>query len=174
MRRPVGDDRGSATIWVLACSVLVVAVALAVTLRACAVLARHRAETAADLAALAAAGRIGVADGACAAAGPIAAANGATLLSCRVELAPDGRSGTVDVRVSVPVRLPVAGAGRAAASARAGRLPGSPRVQPREPTGRVRLARSTRCDLGHGHFADGQLHSAASRAVPSRTTCRRA
>jgi hypothetical protein len=42
-------DRGSATIWVLTCSTLVLLLALAVAIRAAAALARHEAETAADL-----------------------------------------------------------------------------------------------------------------------------
>ena len=53
-------DRGSATIWVLACCALLLVVGRSSALRTAAVLARHRAEGAADLAALAAAGRIGV------------------------------------------------------------------------------------------------------------------
>jgi secretion/DNA translocation related TadE-like protein len=116
------DDRGSASVWVLACSALVLLVAVAVSLRAGAVLARHRAESAADLAALAAAGRIGTADDVCEPAGPIARANGGALVRCRTRLAPDGRSGSVDVEVSVAVRLPGIGWRRATASARAGRL----------------------------------------------------
>jgi len=116
------DDRGSASVWVLACSALVLLVAVAVSLRAGAVLARHRAESAADLAALAAAGRIGMADDVCAPASPIARVNGAALVRCRATLAADGRSGSVDVEVSIAVRLPGVGWRRATASARAGRL----------------------------------------------------
>ena len=115
-------DRGSASVWVLACSVLVLLVGVAVSLRAGAVLARHRAESAADLAALAAAARIGYADDVCAPADPIARANGAGLVRCRAEVAPDGRSGTVDVAVSVAVHVPGVGIRRATATARAGRL----------------------------------------------------
>lgn len=106
----------------LACSALVLLVGVAVSLRAGAVLARHRAESAADLAALAAAGRIGLADDVCAPAGPIARANGGVLVRCRATLAADGRSGTVDVEVSVAVRLAGVGERQATASARAGRL----------------------------------------------------
>jgi secretion/DNA translocation related TadE-like protein len=105
---------------VLACSVLVLLVGVAVSLRAGAVLARHRAESAADLAALAAAARIGY--DVCAPADPIARANGAGLVRCRAEVAPDGRSGTVDVAVSVAVHVPGVGIRRATATARAGRL----------------------------------------------------
>ena len=52
----MSDDRGSASIWVLATALVVLAFGYAVTLRGLAVLARHRADAAADLAALAAAG----------------------------------------------------------------------------------------------------------------------
>jgi len=103
---------------------------VALLLRETAVLARHRAETAADLAALAAAGRIGLdpdaATSGCALAARVAAANGAALVSCAADLALDGRSGAVDVAVRVPVRLPILGGGTASASARAGRLVPSP------------------------------------------------
>jgi len=55
-----GAERGSATIWVLACCALVMLVGFLGVARTQAVLARHRAGAAADLAALAGAGRIGV------------------------------------------------------------------------------------------------------------------
>ena len=119
-------DRGSATIWVLACSTLVLLLALAVAIRAAAAVARHEAETAADLAALAAASRIGyVVDtaGICAAAEAIATANGGLLLACSAALQPDGLTGTVSVRAAVSARLPVVGHVRVSASARAARLP---------------------------------------------------
>jgi secretion/DNA translocation related TadE-like protein len=114
-------------VWVLACSALVLLIGVATSLRAAAVLARHRAESAADFAALAAAGRIGVGGDSCAAAAALAAANGAALVRCRPRLGPDGRSGIVDVSVSLAVRLPVLGAARVTATARAGR-PSAARV----------------------------------------------
>jgi secretion/DNA translocation related TadE-like protein len=114
-------DRGSASIWLLACCALLLAVAFAGTVRAAAVVVRHRAESAADLAALAAAGQIGVSDGVCAAAARIAAANDATIRRCQPVLAPGGRSGTVTVRLAVRLRLPVIGDREVVASARAGR-----------------------------------------------------
>ena len=118
-RRP--SDRGSAAIWVLACGAVVLAVAAVVVVRTLAVLARHRAESAADLAALAAAGRIGVGGRPCAAARAVAAADDAVVRVCTVALDPSGRSGTVRVQVSVRVDLPVIGAGQAqGARARAG------------------------------------------------------
>lgn len=124
MRRGVSGDRGSAAIWVLACCALLVVVASVATLRGLAVLGRHRAESSADLAALAAAERIGFGDDPCAAARKIAGRNGAALRSCTVDLAPDARSGTVVVSVQVRVDVPVVGHKVVVASARAGRLPG--------------------------------------------------
>ncbi|HEY3632859.1 MAG TPA: Rv3654c family TadE-like protein [Jatrophihabitantaceae bacterium] len=123
MRRGQAPDRGSASIWVLACAVIVLLVGVLATLRSGAVLARHRAESAADLAALAAAGRIGLGTDGCAVARSVAAANGASLARCRLVLDPDGRSGTVDVAVTLAVHLPGVGSQRVLATARAGRLP---------------------------------------------------
>jgi secretion/DNA translocation related TadE-like protein len=110
-------------VWVAACCALVVLVTMVVVLRSLAVLARHRAESAADLAALAAADEIGVSDRSCAAARRIAARNGVQLRSCRLSLDPSGRSGTVVVSVALHVQLPVVGADAVTASARAARLP---------------------------------------------------
>jgi secretion/DNA translocation related TadE-like protein len=115
-------DSGSASVWVLACSALVLLIGVATSMRTAAVLARHRAESAADFAALAAAGRIGVGGDSCAAAAALAAANGAALVRCRTNLGPDGRTGIVDVSISLAVRLPVLGTERVVATARAGRL----------------------------------------------------
>lgn len=93
------------------------------TVRELAVLARHRAESAADLAALAAAGRIGLGTDGCAVAARLALRDGVVLRSCQLALAADGRSGTVAVRVALAVRLPLVGSRTVDASARAGRLP---------------------------------------------------
>ncbi|MDT4918532.1 MAG: hypothetical protein QOH89_3232 [Pseudonocardiales bacterium] len=123
-RRRFGD-RGAASVWVLSCCALVLLAGVVVEIRTVAVLARHRVGAAADLAALAAAGRIGLGADGCDAAARIAAGNGADVRRCTIELAPDGRSGTVEVTVAVRVRLPLAGAQEAVASARAARLPGS-------------------------------------------------
>ncbi|MGI8678474.1 MAG: pilus assembly protein TadG-related protein [Jatrophihabitans sp.] len=144
---PQGREAGSATIWVISCCALLLVVSSVAALRAAAVVARHRAESGADLAALAAAGRIGVDGGtagggtggggaagadwmagisagtACAAAARTAAVNGSRLRSCRVELAADARSGTVSVSVQATVHMPVVGTQQVVASARAGRLP---------------------------------------------------
>jgi secretion/DNA translocation related TadE-like protein len=112
-------DRGSGTLLMLA--PVTVGLLLAATLGGYgqAVLARHRAETSADLAALAAAalwdaGRAG----ACPAALRVAGANGGRLLACR----PDG-DGTVRVTVAVPLGGPAAPWGPAVARARAGPAP---------------------------------------------------
>jgi secretion/DNA translocation related TadE-like protein len=121
MHRVRGDDTGSASIWVLACCALLVVVTAFATLRALAVLARHRAEAGADLAAVAAASQIGVSDKSCVLAMRIAVRNGARLRACRLDVAPDGRSGTVVVTVTVSVRLPILGAQQVRATARAGR-----------------------------------------------------
>jgi secretion/DNA translocation related TadE-like protein len=102
----VTRDRGSASLWLLGVGLAVVLVAVAAAMIASAVVARHRAQAAADLGALAGAAR--VADGeatACDRAAELVRANGAHLVGCRV----DG----LDVVVTVEV-------GRARASARAG------------------------------------------------------
>ena len=115
-----GRDRGSAVIWVLACGAVLMVFAIAIAARTCAVFARHRAEVAADLAALAAAGRIGVGGDPCASAAAIAARNRARLASCAVALDPGG---TVRIQVVEHVGLPLVGVRDVSASARAGRLP---------------------------------------------------
>lgn len=100
---------------------VIIAVALAVVIRGSAVLARHRLERAADLAALAAAEQIGRAGQPCAAAARIAAANGAVLASCIPRLDPSARSGTVAIIVHRTVNLAVVGAHTLAARSKAGR-----------------------------------------------------
>jgi secretion/DNA translocation related TadE-like protein len=66
-----------------------------------AIAARHRAESAADLAALAAAGRLLLDPGeACAEAAAIASAQGATLRACTIRA--DALEDSVEVDVSVP------------------------------------------------------------------------
>jgi secretion/DNA translocation related TadE-like protein len=119
--RPRGDH-GSASVWVLACCALLMVIGGVATVRALAVLARHRAETGADLAALAGAGRIGVADDACSVAAANAARNAVRLTGCRVRLGPDGRSGSILVTVVLTASLPVVGERRVVTTARAGRL----------------------------------------------------
>ena len=106
-------DDGSATIWVLASGLVLVLVAIAIALIGSATVARHRARSAADLAALGAALRVW--DGeeeACAWAAELSARNGARLVACHL----DGLDAIVTVEV-VPTLMP--GVGRARASARA-------------------------------------------------------
>ena len=78
-------SRGSATIWLLVgCGLLLAGTVVALTLGA-AVIARHRAESAADLAALSAATTL-MQGGShpCAASGAVAAASGARQVACTV------------------------------------------------------------------------------------------
>ncbi|MFE6870795.1 Rv3654c family TadE-like protein [Kitasatospora sp. NPDC057692] len=113
------EDAGSATVWLLLCALLGCLVCTAALSVGAVVGARHRAESAADLAALAAADRLLLdADGGCGRAGAVAAAQEAAVVSCTVDLAADA----VEVVAQVPVaglssRLPV---GPARARARAG------------------------------------------------------
>jgi secretion/DNA translocation related TadE-like protein len=111
-------DRGSATIWMLAAMGLLALVATAATLRSTAILARHRAESAADFAALAAAIHLDAADP-CAFAAAVATANDARLELCRIH------GETVRVQVSRTLAFPVLGEHTVSAHARAGVLPGS-------------------------------------------------
>lgn len=146
-------DRGSATIWVLACATLVLLLGLVVAIRAAAALTRHEAETAADLAALAGASRIGyVGDvaGICRAAEAIVKANGGLLLACSASLQPDGLTGTVSVRAAVSARLPVVGGVRATASARAARLPASSGSTPTRPRTMIRPRPAVRAPPARG------------------------
>ena len=113
--RPTARERGSATVWVLAVGLLIVVVALASAAAGAGAVARHRAQSAADLGALA--GAIRALDGAgtaCAHARTIVAANGARLVACRL----DGFDVIVSAEV-VPSGV-AAVAGVATASARAG------------------------------------------------------
>lgn len=119
-------ERGSATVWLLAFSLLGWLAAVAVLGYGSAVTARHRAATAADLAALA--GAAAAADippagpstaAPCQAATSVAAANGARLLDCGV----DGFTVAVIAAVPLPWLAQLARAGTAGwahASARAG------------------------------------------------------
>lgn len=136
-------DRGSATVWILVGCLLVAVVGGAAVVRTEAVLARHRAEAGADLAAVAAAGRIGVDADPCATARRVAEANAARVTRCVTRLEANGRSGTVVVAVRLDVRLPVVGERHVDATARAGRL--RPGQQARAaPSGRLRSTRSSR------------------------------
>ncbi|MFL6127666.1 MAG: Rv3654c family TadE-like protein [Mycobacteriales bacterium] len=108
-------DRGSATVWLAGLAALIGLVTLVALVHGSAVIARHRAATAADLAALAAAVR--TPDGtaaACATAREIAARNGASLTRC----VPFGDD--VEIEVTRPLMLRRLGSWAATASARAG------------------------------------------------------
>jgi secretion/DNA translocation related TadE-like protein len=107
-------DRGSASVWVLAIGLVVLVAAQAFAVVGSAMVARHRAQAAADLAALAAAMKVLEGESvACARAAEVSAHNGASLVACRL----DG----LDVIVTVEVAA--AGSvrwGAAQRSARAG------------------------------------------------------
>lgn len=118
-------DRGSATVWVLGFGALVVATAMVAVIAGSAVLARHHAEQAADLGALAAAQQIGRAGEPCLAARRVVTANGAEVRSCLATLDASGRSGSVAVVVTKPARFPLVGSRTVTARARAARFPPS-------------------------------------------------
>jgi secretion/DNA translocation related TadE-like protein len=121
--RPTGD-RGSGALWVLAVSMIVVLSAALGAVRGIAALARHRAESAADLAALAGAiHAVSGVDDACGVARSIAAGNAATVARCDV----DGSIVTVTVSCSLAGGL---GRWHAQASARAGPVPWNGRDPP--------------------------------------------
>jgi secretion/DNA translocation related TadE-like protein len=112
-------DRGSGTLLMLAPVTVGLLLAAALGGYGQAVLARHRAEAAADLAALAAAALWDAGQpGACPAALRVAGANGGRLLACRA-----AADGTVRVTVAVPIGGPAAAWGPAQVSARAGPAP---------------------------------------------------
>ncbi|QHC02329.1 hypothetical protein EK0264_07150 [Epidermidibacterium keratini] len=109
------DERGSSTVIVAGLIALLCIVGVAVLTIGMARAARHQADAAADLAALAAASAL--LDGSaepCTAANEVAARNGATLAGCAIE------GQTVRVNVTVAVNLGRWGIGQAGARARAG------------------------------------------------------
>jgi secretion/DNA translocation related TadE-like protein len=108
---------------VLGFSSVILILALVAAARGSAVLARHRLEGAADLAALAAAHQIGRVEQPCATAARVAAANAAVLVSCSARLDASGRSGSVAVRLSRLVSFPLLGARTVSSRSRAGRQP---------------------------------------------------
>jgi secretion/DNA translocation related TadE-like protein len=111
----VNGERGGVTIIVLALGFLITTAAVVVTTRGVAVIDRHRTQAAADLAALAGAGRvIEGSEAACAAAATISRRNGALLASCRVS------GDVVDVEVRAAVRFGRLGPWTVVRRARAG------------------------------------------------------
>jgi secretion/DNA translocation related TadE-like protein len=112
----IRDERGSATVWVLAFAGVLALLGAAVVLASAAVVARHRATAAADLAALAGAGgAVGGDPSPCSAAARIAAANDGVVDGCSV-----GPGAVVEVHLHVEVRLGPFGEVAAPARARAG------------------------------------------------------
>ena len=111
-------ERGSGTIWVLAMGMVVAVAAVAGGSWGAAATARHRAETAADLAALAAAGEaIWGGERACATAARIATENGSRLDRCRLV------GDVAEIRVRRTLRIGGLPARTSFASARAGPAP---------------------------------------------------
>ncbi|WP_369987724.1 Rv3654c family TadE-like protein [Streptosporangium sp. 'caverna'] len=115
-RNGADTERGSATIWMVGLMALIFAMASAVAFTGMARVARHRAQSAADLSALAAA-RLAFADPnrGCAEASSLAVGNGAKVTRCSI----DG-DGIADIQVALRLLLPVAGGVTVMADARAG------------------------------------------------------
>lgn len=121
MRGGERADAGSATVLVLALVTVLAAVAGVLVCAGALVVARHRADSAADLAALAAAARaLDGAPAACRAAEGVARAGGAALTGCRVQ----GEVAVVTVEVVPPGGLGRLGTART--TARAGPASGTP------------------------------------------------
>lgn len=108
-------DHGSATVIAVAMLALLMSIVLGIMVFGAAVVGRHRAQAAADLAALAAAGRLASGSAAaCALASSVAGAMRSTVTTCRVE--------RLDVVIGVDVRVELGrwGVGTARAQARSG------------------------------------------------------
>ncbi|HEY5032393.1 MAG TPA: Rv3654c family TadE-like protein [Actinomycetes bacterium] len=128
MRRPrgrsgpaTGHERGSSTIWVLACVLLTAAASVVVLTSGFVTVDRARAASIADEAALAAARHaVQGPDQACAWARRVARASAATVSRCRVAV-----DDSVSVEVSVPLLGPLARLPPVTVRARAG--PPTPR-----------------------------------------------
>lgn len=113
MRGRIGDESGSASVLAAFLVAALVAVAMGAVWIGSAVVARHRAQAAADLAALVAAQRIPEGPAVtCLSAGELAEAMGAALTQCTIE--------RLDVVVTVEVSSAAPIGGRSLASARAG------------------------------------------------------
>ncbi|WP_329088928.1 Rv3654c family TadE-like protein [Streptosporangium sp. NBC_01469] len=109
-------QRGSATIWTVGLMALVFAVAVAVVFAGMARVARHRAQSAADLSALAAA-KLAFADPgrSCLRASSLAVDNEARVTRCSLS---DG--GIADIEVAMEISLPLKGPVAVTSRARAG------------------------------------------------------
>lgn len=110
----MSDDRGSATIWAVSAIAALVTLTVVVLALGAAVSTRHRAEAAADLAALAAASHAldGV-EAACARADVVTDGMGAQLVRCEL----DGWDAVVEVDVRGPTTLSGLGSGHGRARA---------------------------------------------------------
>lgn len=117
----IAEERGSVTPFAVACLGLLVLLAAALGVVSAMVHAQRRAQSAADLGALAAARALGEGADGCAAAGRIAGDNGAALTSCQVS----GRQVRLRVEVTGPRWL--GQSADLAAEARAGPASGPPR-----------------------------------------------
>ncbi|MFE7464884.1 Rv3654c family TadE-like protein [Streptomyces sp. NPDC057499] len=140
--RPVGGDRGLATVWVAMTTATLCAVFAVVLALGQVVVVRHRAGGAADLAALAAADRaLRGPEEACAAAGKVAAAQGAAVVRCAVS----GEIADVTARVALGPYTPEvrsrAGPPAAAPVAFGAAPPVRPLPVPRGAEGRTAAAR---------------------------------
>ncbi|MEU9835064.1 Rv3654c family TadE-like protein [Streptosporangium sp. NPDC048047] len=115
-RSRAGRERGSATIWAVAVMAAVWAMAAVIMTVGAARVGRHRAQSAADLSALAAA-RLAfvVPDRGCTRAEALARANGAEVTGCVV-----GQDGIADIQVTLRLPLPGLGFRPITALARAG------------------------------------------------------
>ncbi len=114
-----GSDEGVATVWAAGAIVVLLVVAIAWLQLGAVLVTRHRAESAADLAALAAAGRAAMGERfACDVAQRITNRAGVRLVSCRLE----GWDALVEV--AADAGGPLSGAGTVTARARAGPVQG--------------------------------------------------
>lgn len=128
--RPASDrDAGSASLWALSLAMVLWVCVASVVLAGVAVVARHRAATAADMAALAAASVIARSDvtahpdgelSACTAADAVALANDAIVTRCQVI----GQVADVSTSVRIPALSWLGGLGLDIVSARARAGPG--------------------------------------------------
>lgn len=100
MRGRAGEE-GAASVLTVVLTCALIAIAWMSATSVAVVVAHREAQTAADLAALAAAADLGEADHGCGAAAAVASANKARLVSCDIE----GQSVSVEVEVKVPSRL---------------------------------------------------------------------
>ncbi|MET9338644.1 Rv3654c family TadE-like protein [Nonomuraea sp. NPDC003804] len=125
-RSSASRERGSATLWCVALSALLFTVAMTFVLVGTVRVAHHRAQSAADLSALAAARwAFASPEKACERASRLAAQNGAGLVRCALT------ETTADVTVSVELSLPGVGERTVHARARAG--PASTTLDPAHP-----------------------------------------